>query len=61
MTVSGFVALAGAVVGVTAIRAKGKQSTLEAAEAAVSPGGSAVAARETVTTGEPAADVIVPS
>jgi MFS family permease len=61
MTVSGFVALAGAVVGVTAIRAKGRQSTVQAAEAAVSPAGSAVAARESVAAGEPAADVIVSS
>jgi hypothetical protein len=55
MTVSGCVALLGAVIGVTAIRAKTKQSTVEAAEASVNPGGSAVAARETVAVGEPVA------
>jgi EmrB/QacA subfamily drug resistance transporter len=46
MTVSGAVAVVGAVVGATAIRAKGKKSTLEAAEAEVNPGGEALAARE---------------
>jgi EmrB/QacA subfamily drug resistance transporter len=57
MTVSGFVAVIGVVVAATAIRAKGKgkESTLEAAEAAVNPGGSAVAAREVVAAGEPVA------
>ncbi|HEX2708679.1 MAG TPA: hypothetical protein VHM66_11800, partial [Solirubrobacterales bacterium] len=47
MSVSALVALVGAVVGVTAIRAKGKRaSTLESAEASVNPGGSAVTAVE---------------
>jgi EmrB/QacA subfamily drug resistance transporter len=47
MTVSAVVALVGAVIGVTAIRAKGKKGhTLEQAEAAVNPGGSAVTAIE---------------
>jgi EmrB/QacA subfamily drug resistance transporter len=55
MTVSGVVALVGAVIGVTAIRAKGKKATVEAAEASVNPGGSAVAARESVPTAEPVA------
>jgi hypothetical protein len=55
MSVSAAVALVGAVVGATAIRAKGKKTTLEAAEAAVNPGGSAVEAREAVTAGEPVA------
>jgi MFS family permease len=57
MTVSGVVALAGAVVGVIAIRAKGKRPTpLEAAEASVNPGGSAVtAAEERAATPEPVA------
>jgi len=49
MSVSAVVALAGAVVGATAIRAKSKSLTLEAVEAtAANPGGSAVAARESV-------------
>jgi EmrB/QacA subfamily drug resistance transporter len=63
MTVSAVVALVGAVVGVTAIRAKGKSSsTLEKAEAAVNAGGSAVTAIEEsearpqpVAAGEPVA------
>ena len=55
MTVSGVVALAGAVVGATAIRAKRKGSASEAAEAAVNPGGSELAAREAMTVGEPVA------
>jgi hypothetical protein len=55
MTVSGIVAVIGAVVGATAIRAKRKEVTVEAAEASVNPGGSAVAARETVPAGEPVA------
>ncbi len=57
MTVSGAVAVVGAVIGATAIRAKGKArpSTLEATEATVNPGGSAVAAREAVAAGETAA------
>jgi hypothetical protein len=52
MSISALVALVGALIGVTAIRAKRKPVTVEAAEAAVNPGGSAVAAREAV----PAAD-----
>jgi EmrB/QacA subfamily drug resistance transporter len=56
MSISAAVVLIGAVVGVVAIRAKGKRpSTIEAAEAAVNPGGSAVAAsesREAVAAGE---------
>lgn len=63
MSVSAVVALVGAVIGVTAIRAKGKHSsTLEETEAAVNPGGSAVTAieeseagRQPVAAGEPAA------
>lgn len=63
MSVSAVVALVGAVIGVTAIRAKGKySSTLEETEAAVNPGGSAVTAieefeagRQPVAAGEPAA------
>jgi EmrB/QacA subfamily drug resistance transporter len=55
MGISAAVALIGAVVGATAIRAKGKKSTVEAAEATVNPGGSAVAAQETVAAGEPVA------
>ena len=46
MTVSAAVALFGALVAVVAIRAKGRAVTLEAAEAAVTPGGSRVAAVE---------------
>jgi EmrB/QacA subfamily drug resistance transporter len=57
MAVSGAVALVGVAVAATAIRAKGKgkPSTVEAAEAVVNPGGSAVAAREAIAAGEPAA------
>jgi MFS family permease len=48
MTVSAVVALAGAVIGVVAIRAKSKRpTTVEAAEAVANPGGSAIAAEET--------------
>ncbi|HXQ88169.1 MAG TPA: MFS transporter, partial [Solirubrobacterales bacterium] len=47
MTVSGFVALAGALIGATAIRAKGRtEVTPEAAVAEVSPGGEALAGEE---------------
>jgi MFS family permease len=46
MTVSGFVALLGAVIGATAIRAKSKAVSVEAAEAVANPGGSALAAEE---------------
>jgi EmrB/QacA subfamily drug resistance transporter len=57
MSVSGAVAAVGAVIAAAAIRAKAKEkpSTVEAAEAAVNPGGSAVAAREAVVAGEPTA------
>jgi hypothetical protein len=49
MSVSGIVALLGAGVAVVAIRAKTKGSTtIEEAEAAVRPGGSAVTAIEQV-------------
>jgi EmrB/QacA subfamily drug resistance transporter len=47
MTVSGFVALVGAAIGATAIRAKAKGHTsVEAAAAEANPGGEAVAAEE---------------
>jgi EmrB/QacA subfamily drug resistance transporter len=47
MTVSGFVALVGAAIGATAIRAKGKgHTTVEAATAEANPGGEAIAAEE---------------
>jgi EmrB/QacA subfamily drug resistance transporter len=47
MTVSGFVALLGAVIGATAIRAKAKGHTsIEAATAEANPGGEAIAAKE---------------
>jgi EmrB/QacA subfamily drug resistance transporter len=47
MTVSGFVALAGALIGATAIRAKAKGHTsVEAATAEANPGGEAIAAEE---------------
>lgn len=49
MTVSAFVALLGAAIGATAIRAKGRrgaETTVEAAEATTNPGGEAVAAEE---------------
>jgi EmrB/QacA subfamily drug resistance transporter len=57
MAVSGAVAAGGVVIAAAAIRAKGKEKpiTIEAAEAAVNPGGSAVAAREAVAAGEPVA------
>ncbi|MEX2106887.1 MAG: MFS transporter [Solirubrobacterales bacterium] len=54
MAVCGVVALVGAVIGVLAIRAKARPTTVEAAEASVNPGGSAVAARETVAAGKSA-------
>jgi EmrB/QacA subfamily drug resistance transporter len=48
MTVSAVIALAGAVIGVVAIRAKSKRpTTVEAGEAIANPGGSAIAAGET--------------
>lgn len=47
MTVSGFVALAGALIGATAIRAKAKgHVSVEAAAAEANPGGEAIAAEE---------------
>jgi hypothetical protein len=50
MTVSGFVALVGAVIGATAIRAKAKgQTSVEAATAEANPGGEAIAAEEAAT------------
>jgi MFS family permease len=54
MLVSGVVALAGAVIAALTIRAKAEERvpSTGAAEAAVSPGGAAVAARETVAAGE---------
>jgi EmrB/QacA subfamily drug resistance transporter len=51
MTVSAIVALLGAVIGATAIRAKRRETpeiSVEAAEAEVNPGGEAIAAREAV-------------
>ncbi len=54
MTVSGAVALTGAVVGATAIRSKRRGISAEAAEAAVNPGGSELAAHEAMV-GEPVA------
>jgi EmrB/QacA subfamily drug resistance transporter len=55
MTVSALVALLGAVIGATAIRAKRRETpeiSVEAAEAEVNPGGEAVAAREAVALAE---------
>jgi hypothetical protein len=47
MTVSGFVALLGAAIGATAIRAKAKgHVSVEAAEAETSPGGEILAGEE---------------
>jgi len=49
MTVSGFVALVGAAIGATAIRAKTKtHTTIEAATAEANPGGEAITAEEAV-------------
>ena len=53
MSVAAAVAVVGAVVGATAIRAKRDALSLEAIEATVNPGGSAVAAKEAVAAGEP--------
>jgi len=51
MTVSGFVALVGALIGATAIRAKTRtRTTVEAATAEANPGGEGVAAEEAVRT-----------
>jgi MFS family permease len=46
MTVSGFVALLGAAIGATAIRARKRGASVESAEAALSPLGERVVARE---------------
>jgi EmrB/QacA subfamily drug resistance transporter len=55
MTVSAIVALAGAAIGVLAIRAKSKQPiSVEAAEADANPGGSAVVAEEELEAAEAA-------
>jgi EmrB/QacA subfamily drug resistance transporter len=54
MTVSGFVALAGALIGATAIRAKGRTTTPEAAVAESSPGGEALAGEEAREAAQPA-------
>jgi len=54
MTVSGFVALAGAIIGATAIRAKGRGTTPEAAIAEASPGGEALAGEEAREAAQPA-------
>ena len=45
---------AGVAVGATAIRAKRDELSIEAVEADVNPGGSALAAQEAVAAGEPA-------
>ncbi|HEX6665287.1 MAG TPA: MFS transporter [Solirubrobacterales bacterium] len=52
MTVSAVVTVVGAVIAVATIRSRAGKQTLEAAEAAVNPGGSAVAAREAVAVGD---------
>jgi EmrB/QacA subfamily drug resistance transporter len=55
MTVSAIVALLGAVIGATAIRAKLRETaeiSVEAAEAEVNPGGETIAAREAVAVAE---------
>jgi EmrB/QacA subfamily drug resistance transporter len=55
MTVSGFVALVGAAIGATAIRAKAKGHTsVEAATAEANPGGEAIAAEEAREAAQPA-------
>ena len=55
MTVSGFVALAGALIGATAIRAKGRNPVSpEAAVAEASPGGEALAGEEAREAAQPA-------
>jgi EmrB/QacA subfamily drug resistance transporter len=55
MTVSAFVALLGAVIGATAIRAKAKGHTsIEAVEAEANPGGEALAAEEAQEVAQPA-------
>jgi len=55
MSVSGAVAVLGAVVGATAIRAKGKKTTSEASEAEVNLGGEALAGQEALAAAEPVA------
>jgi EmrB/QacA subfamily drug resistance transporter len=54
MSVSAVVAILGAAIGATAIRAKRDGLSIEAVEADVNPGGSALAAQEAVAVGEPA-------
>ncbi|HEU4738374.1 MAG TPA: MFS transporter [Solirubrobacterales bacterium] len=54
MTVSGFVALAGALIGATAIRSKGRTTSPEAAVAEASPGGEALAGEEAREAAQPA-------
>jgi MFS family permease len=54
MSVSAVVAVLGAAIGATAIRAKRDELSIEAVEADVNPGGSALAAQEAVAAGEPA-------
>ena len=55
MTVSGFVALAGAIIGATAIRAKSRTATTpEAAIAEANPGGEALAGEEAREAAQPA-------
>ena len=54
MTVSGFVALVGAVIGATAIRAKAKRDDGARREAEVNPGGAALAAEEAREAAQPA-------
>jgi hypothetical protein len=55
MTVSGFVALLGAAIGATAIRAKAKGHTsVEAAAAEANPGGEAILAEEAREAAQPA-------
>ncbi len=54
MTVSGFVALVGALIGATAIRSKGRTTTPEAAVAEASPGGEALAGEEAREAAQPA-------
>jgi EmrB/QacA subfamily drug resistance transporter len=54
MTVSGFVALAGALIGATAIRAKGRTTAPEAAVAEANPGGEVLAGEEAREAAQPA-------
>jgi MFS family permease len=55
MSVCAVVALAGAVIGAAAIRARRDPLSVEAVEAAVNPGGEELAGREAVAVGEPVA------